>query len=226
MPFRNREERQPQGPHDREAALVLKALFVSAFLLVATAAAADEFTCGVLKNATGPFDYRKPTGDTLQLVEQYHFTPDVEALRHGATGQIGDDLDYTLRVFPNHPRALAALVGLQFKLKTDRPRGTKWPVACYFDRAIRFVPDDGNVRVIWGVYLLRLGKTKEAIEQFNEATKLGEDSVTLHYNAGLAYFDLGDYEKSVEHAKRAYALGTALPGLKKMLVKAGKWPSD
>jgi hypothetical protein len=37
------------------------------------------------------------------------------------------------------------------------------------------------------------------------------------------YFDLKDYDKSLEHAQIAYAQGFPLPGLKHKLQKAGKW---
>jgi Flp pilus assembly protein TadD len=204
----------------------LRLLLLAFAVFAAQPATADESTCGSLRNATGPFDYRKANRDTLQLVEDFHFTREVESLREGKSGYLGGDLDYTLRAFPNHARALAALMALQFKARTDRPQGTKWPVSCYFDRAIRFAPDDGTVRTVLGIYLMRLGKTKEAIEQFKLAASLGEDSGNLHYNLGLAYFELGDFAQSVVHAKKAYALGFQLHGLKNKLVKAGKWPPD
>ena len=185
---------------------------------------ADEYTCGVLTNAFGPLDYRNAKTQ-LPLVEPYHFTHEVEMLKAGSTGSVGGDLDYTLRAFPNHYRALAAMMNLQFMARTDRPQGTKWSVPCYFDRAIRFVPDDGTVRTIFGVYLMRLGKTRDAMEQFELASRLGDDSGNLHYNLGLAYFEVGEFDKSLDHAQKAYALGFALPGLKQKLRKAGKWPS-
>ena len=59
-----------------------------------------------LHNAFGPFDYRTATKDKLKLVESYHFTPKVESLIGGQSGTLGADIDYTLRAFPNHPRAL------------------------------------------------------------------------------------------------------------------------
>ena len=204
----------------------LRAFLSAAYLLVAWPAAADEITCGSLKNAFGPFDYRKTTSDLKELVEGAHFTPDVESLKRGATGAVGGDLDYTLRAFPNHPRALASMMALQLRSGKERPVGARWSMLCYFDRAIRLAPDDGRVRTTLGVYLMRLGKTEEAIDQFNNAASLGEDGVNLHYNAGLAYFDIGDYTNSLEHAKKAYALGFTLPGLKNKLEKIGKWTPD
>ena len=198
--------------------LLLAALFASG------ATIADEFTCGPLTSTFGPFDYRTAKPFDIKIVEDFHFTREVETLKSGKSSYIGEDLHYTLTVFPNHYRALAAMMNLQFKTKTDKPLGAKSTVPCYFDRAIRFTPDDATVRTLFGVYLMRLGKTTDAVQEFETAERLGDDSGNLHYNIGLAYFEVREYEKSLAHAKRAYELGFNLPGLKEKLAKAGKWP--
>jgi hypothetical protein len=187
---------------------------------------ADEATCGSLNNGVGPFDYRNPDPTALSIVNRVHFTPEVERLKEGATGAIGADIDFTLRVFPNYHRALASMMNLQFKLKTERPPGTRWVVSCYFDRAIRFIPDDGRVREIYGVYLLKLGKKAEAIEQLELAVTMSGEEANICYNLGLAYFETGDYEKSAAYAKKAYDRGFELPGLRNKLTKVGKWPPE
>ena len=115
------------------------------------------------------------------------------------------------------------MMNLQFKAKTERPLGATYSVPCYFDRAIRFTPDDATVHTLFGVYLMRLGKPTNALQEFETAERLGDDSGNLHYNFGLAYFEARDYEKSLAHAKKAYSLGFNLPGLKEKLSKAGKW---
>jgi tetratricopeptide (TPR) repeat protein len=208
------------------SAAVIKAFLTIAALTLAQAVTADEFSCGSLQSAYGPFDFRIAKLSDIQMTEAYHFTQDVETLKRGSTGTVGADLSYTLSVFPNHYRALAAMMNLQFKIKTDKPPGAKWSVPCYFDRAIRFQPEDPTVRTLFGVYLMRLGQTPDAIGQFEKAVSLGDDSGNLHYNLGLAYFETRDYDKSVEHARRAYELGFALPGLREKLTKAGKWPAS
>jgi len=184
------------------------------------AAAFDE--CGELTNAYGPYDYRKDR-DKLVIVEGAHFTQDVEALRAGRTGPLGGDIDYTLRASPNHPRALIAMANLGRNLNTDRPPGAHYTVACYFDRAIRFAPDDPMVRLIYGTYLSRIGKPRDAIKELEVARSFDEDNANIHYNLGLLYLDLKDYPKAREHAERAYALGFTLPGLRKRLEEAGQW---
>jgi len=109
------------------------------------------------------------------------------------------------------------------KEKTERPRGARFTVACYFARGVRFAPDDGAVRVLYGIYLSRNGKKSEAVEQLQAAQELVGDDPNLHYNLGLAYFDLKDYDKALLHAQKAYELGFPLPGLRDKLKKAGKW---
>ena len=39
----------------------------------------------------------------------------------------------------------------------------------------------------------------------------------------FAYADMKEYDKAIEHAKAAYALGHPLPGLRDRLKRAGKW---
>ena len=65
----------------------------------------------------GPFDYTNPehVRDKLPIVEQYHFSADVEALRdtmHNGSGTIGAHLWYVIRSFPNHHRALNSMAEL------------------------------------------------------------------------------------------------------------------
>ncbi len=187
----------------------------------------DEATCGSLYGmGIGPLDYQSAPGtDVLKMVESAHFTRGVESLTKGSTGSFGGDLDYTLRAYPNHYRALATMSRLQFREKKSQPYGARWPVACYFERAIRWRPNDANVKLVFGIHLFREGQRKEAVEQFENAIGLGLDTGNLHYNLGLALFETGDFEGSVRHAVRAYRLGFSLPALKAKLQKIGKWPS-
>ena len=171
----------------------------------------------------GPFDYRTASEKNKQLVEGAHFTREVETLRGGHSGLIGGDIDYTLRAFPNHPRALQSMMKLGEVQKTERPRGARFTVECYFARGVRFAPDDGAVKILYGIYLLRRGQKNEAVEQLQAAQELVGDNPNLHYNLGLAYFDLKVYDKALMHAQKAYELGFPLPGLRDKLKQAGKW---
>jgi Flp pilus assembly protein TadD len=178
--------------------------------------------CGALTNSYGPFDYRTSKAE-LKIVEDYHFTPDVETLRHGNTATVGGDIDYTLRASPNHHRALMSMVNLAVRTKSDKPLGPRLTVDCYFDRAMRFANDDGAVRIIYGIYLYRTGKKVEARRVLEDARKIDDGDPNLHYNLGVVYFDLGDKANARASAQKAYQLGAQLPGLKEKLRKAGIW---
>ncbi len=179
--------------------------------------------CGDLVNSYGPYDYRRDK-EKLKIVEQYHLNADVEFLRRGmSTINVGGDLDYILRAFPNHHRALRAMDNLGRKEKANKTRGATYTVECYFDRAIRYAKDDAMVRMLYGMHLISRDRKKEGIEQLRAAETLGSSSANFHYNLGLAYFDVDQFESSLDHAKKAYEKGFPLPGLRDKLKRAGKW---
>ena len=193
-------------------------------VLAVSADAFDE--CGELQNAYGPFDYRSASAQVKNTVEGTHFLPYTERLQKGHTGSVGAEIDYTLRAFPNHPRALMAMMKLGIKEKTEMPYGASWSVSCYFDRAVRFAPDDPAVHTIYGIYFVKKGDRQAARHELEMAEAairgMGGDA-NLSYNLGLTYFDLNDYDKALEQAKAAYALGFPLPGLRDKLKRANKW---
>jgi tetratricopeptide (TPR) repeat protein len=179
--------------------------------------------CGPLTNHYGPFDYRLRAEGHLTIVDNAHFTPEVEAGLHGNTSYLGDDINYTLLASPNHHRALVTLGKIAVRDKTVHVAHMKYPVGCYFERAQRFAPDDGMVPAIYGGYLFALGKKDEALNAYKRAYSMLPDDAVVNYNLGLLYAERKDYEHALPFAEKAYALGFPLPGLKKKLVAAGKW---
>lgn len=181
--------------------------------------------CGSLENAFGPFDYRVERGNNLHLVEIAHFTPAVEALIKGNAGYLGGDLDYTLRAFPNHHRALMSMMRYGERSKTAIPKDMRYSVECYFERAIRFRPDDAISRMIYSMYLAKNGRNTDAVRQLDLAAAGAEDkeNAFTHYNLGLNYFDLKEYGKALAQAHKSYALGFIQPALRDKLKEAGKW---
>ena len=63
---------------------VAAAILSVAGLAASAIVGAQMPACGSLTNAYGPFDYRTRKAE-LKIVEDFHFTPDVETLRHGAS---------------------------------------------------------------------------------------------------------------------------------------------
>lgn len=202
-------------------------LFCIISLLSMSATASElPIECGRLTNHYGPFDHRKvPAGDfRIVVVERAHFPPEVESLKKGSTAHYpSGDISYTLAVFPNHPRALMAMMNWGLKHKTDRPIGTSYSVSCWFERGLVFAPDDNRVPMIYGIYRYRLKQYNEAIKLFENSLKLGNEGTDAYYNLGLAYFAVQRYEDALKQAHIAYERGFALPGLRQMLQKVGKW---
>lgn len=201
------------------------ALLPLVWSLTGPALAQQAQNCGPIANAYGPFDYRTQR-PRLVIVEQYHFQPHVEALirRPGMSGvAIGGDIDYTLRASPNHHRALVSMSRYGERLGRDKVPGADYTVECYFDRAIRFAPDDPIVRMIYAGFLGRQNRLPEAERQLEIAAgHAGENAFTL-YNIGLVYFELKRHAKALEYAHRAKALGWPRPELEQRLRALGQW---
>jgi len=184
----------------------------------------DLDDCGdPFQNAYGPFDYRTATPFQKQLVEGTHFPRKVETLQEGNTSTLGGDIGYTLRAFPNDPRALLAMVRLGQRDKTNKPQGSIFSVACFLERAVAFRPDDVNVWIVRGVYFTMQRRYDAAIQDFNTALKLDPQSGNAHYDLGLAYFETKQFGKALEEAKLAKSFGFPLDGLKHKLTAVGQW---
>lgn len=160
----------------------------------------------------------------LTLVESAHFTPSVQNLTRGKSGSLpGPDITYTLDRFPNHHLALDSLSRYTIREKNTRPYGVRCTIEDYFERAIEFKPEDGMVRMLYGMHFSRLKKNDKAIEQFQKAEKLDPENTNLLYNLGLLYFDFKQYDKAAAYAQKAYQDDFPLDGLKNKLKQVGKW---
>jgi Flp pilus assembly protein TadD len=219
--------KQMTPPRSRTLRAAVLAALAAATVALPAHAARKEPYCGNLDNAYGPYDYRKGATEfafNLKLVESAHFTADVENGIKGRSSTLAGDLDYTLRAFPNHAVALSTVIRVAARDKKSLflPQGNR-PVECYFDRAVRFAPDDPSAHTLYGSYLLSVGRDAEALPHYQNAVRLDPDNPSTNYNMGLVYFKNKDMVNANKYAQKAYALEFPLPGLKNMLVQAGKW---
>ena len=214
-------------------------LFLLAAICSATLAQVSAEQCGELRSSHfGPFDFRadkdiKAPGDNLphqekrRLVEGAHFTLRVETLRGaqsgGQIGPPGGDLNYTLKSFPNHHRALISVMNYGIKTKSSKPPGLQWEVECYFERALRFRNNDAIVHMIYATYLDKQNRQPEAVGQLERATAIAADNPFTHYNIGLVYFDMKMYDKALAQAHKAIALDFERTELRDSLAKIGQW---
>lgn len=183
--------------------------------------------CGnPFQNHFGPFDYRSAAKSDVKLVENVHFTPGVQSLtRPGTTTfeRMAGDVGYTLHVFPNHHRALVVMGRLAERHKMDQPPGASYTLECYFHRAVRFRPDDTVARALYAQFLGKKGRKPEAVAQLKVADEFAKDNPLSHFNIGLLFMELGEFDLALTQAHKVKALGYDRPQLEQALRQAGKW---
>jgi tetratricopeptide (TPR) repeat protein len=172
----------------------------------------------------GPNDYysassSKRIGRVLRSVEKLHLYKGINDFNNHHLSIACDEIDFTLRWFPNHPKGLQFLTVLFDK--NSCPNGKT--AEGYFDSAIRFRPNDAIAHILYGLYLHKKGVLDKALNQYNIALTLAPESADLHYNLGLLYVELKDYDKALYHAQKAYQIGFPLPWLREKLHKLGVW---
>jgi|CXWL01.1.fsa_nt_gi tetratricopeptide (TPR) repeat protein len=178
----------------------------------------------------GPFDYTKRhsiSPEHLELVEGAHFKPDVENLiegPHRSSDSPWPDLDYTLRAWPNHPRALLTMIRFQEQVNRKITKHkAPVPAECYLQRAIHFSPEDPVPYALYGYYLRKLGRLEDANKYFLKATELAPEDAKLAYSYSLLLIDMKKYDDALKYGQLAYKLGNPPVSLKNKLIKLGVW---
>lgn len=171
----------------------------------------------------GPFDYTNPEHRKLKLpiVEEYHFTKEMES-KAGSDIRMNGQFSYTLRAFPNHHRALYAVVRHQLRFDKELYEKGKTPAECYFQRAEAFSPGDVKVYQLYAYYLTKKGQDKMAIREYEKALSIKPQGA-LYYQLGKSNFKIKQYDDAVKYAKLAIDNGFKKTDLKKKLQAIGKW---
>ncbi len=173
-------------------------------------------------SATGT-DYR--TRDSIpwkiQDITRNHLDLANQRMKVGEyTYRVLADLRYILDRYPNFYPALEAL--LKYDLSGGKFEGSN-DTLCYLENARRFVPDDINVLLYEGYFFWKKDELDRAKESYTRALALDPDSADAHYNIGLLYYRMKDFDAANAHAQRAYALGYPLPGLRNELKRSKHW---
>jgi tetratricopeptide (TPR) repeat protein len=79
------------------------------------------------------------------------------------------------------------------------------------------------VRVVYARFLSKQKRNDEAAQQLEAAIGYVKDNPLSHYNIGLAYFDMGQYDKALVQAHKALALGLDRTELVDQLKAANQW---
>lgn len=196
-------------------------LALAAILYAIAVPGSARMYCGEPIN--GQHDFRTVPDYFIKLVHARHFTDDIEQGIRGESSVLGADLEYTLMHIPNHPRALNTALRLAPRNPSGVLVGAKLPIECYFERAVRFFPDDSNAWLMYARYAYAKERQGQALEMLQKAFELSPEDPAINYNIGLIYAKQKKYEQALPYAQKAYSLKFPLPALKQTLVKAGKW---
>ena len=187
---------RPANKVNKDFFPIVSLLFVfCAFLIAIYCFATQE----VLNN-----DYFSKDRDEhlLSTVEAYHLTssfPDLyKAKEYGYA--IGD-MQFILRYFPNHPKALLLLCHVARLLK--RPF---LPIP-YFNKAISLYPQYAITHIQYGEYLIRVDQIDIGIQQLNIGIRLDPKSGIAHALLAEAYNKKGNTELSKQEMQKARDLG-------------------
>ena len=186
----------------------------------------DGKKCSGTQIAYGPYDYlqRDKFSAELQIVEENHFSADVENLISSESAYAIHDLHYTIGAWPNHHRALNSV--LQYRLQNLRnwpPAGGVPPAECYLQRAMKFSPKDPRPYMMYGVLLQKVKQFDKALNAYRAANRLLPDDVITQYNMGMTLVALKKYKEAAQLAEKVYSAGFPLPALKNKLIAAGHW---
>lgn len=181
--------------------------------------------CGALasQGQFGPYDYRTDKY-YLPVVQDRHFTPRIESLIN-VKGQnlYGGDIDYTLRKFPNHHRALMSVLRVAERKIPPQVHGLLLPPECYFERAVRWRADDPVPRMLYARFLGQEKRFDEARQMLEATERIAGDNVLTRRNIGLVYLEIGMPDKALEQAHRVMQIDPAETALKLALQGKGQW---
>jgi tetratricopeptide (TPR) repeat protein len=198
-----------------------RCLALAAILYAIAVPGSARMYCG--ESSINQHDFRTVPDYYLKLVHSRHFTDDIEQGIRGESGTLGGDLEYTLVHIPNHPRALNTALRLAPRNPRGILEGAKLPIECYFERAVRFYPDDSNAWLMYARFAYAKGRLGQALDMLQKAVEISPDDPAINYNIGLIYAKQKKFDEALPYAQKAYSMEFPLPALKQTLVKAGKW---
>lgn len=199
-----------------------KSLTFIKFNILATLLSLILFATSAVANAGEPYNYYVPAPDRLlENVEKYHLQLGIDKLRAGQYEYAWSEFAFMLHYFPNHPIALQYIS--EISMQTEQHEKAKR----YFERAIKLYPQESATYALYGIFMHKIAAFELAISYYQQAIALDDTPAEYHYNLGLSYLALDQYEQANQAAQKAYHLGYPLLGLKNQLVAKGAWkPRD
>ncbi len=115
-------------------------------------------------------------------------------------GKLTEAYDMSQTVLKQDPRYFDALVISGWVLDTW---GREGEASEYFKRALDIEPENRLIRMKYAYALAALGRTKDALEIYDQLKKEAPDDYRIYIDLGIIYSSLGDLELARENFKKA-----------------------
>jgi predicted Zn-dependent protease len=138
----------------------------------------------------------------LYNVERFHLNKSVvENIGSGKYQYALGDINFTLKYFPNHPRALHLLTTIAV-LSKNRVLPMR-----YFERAIALYPNHAITHAQYGWYFVTIGDLDNGIQKLNHAVQMDPKLTAGYVWLAQAHAKKGDVQSAREARERAKELG-------------------
>ena len=144
-------------------------------------------------------------------------------LKESYLGQANTEITYTFERMPESSPVYPTVAVNMARVINEQ--GQPEEAVAVIERALDSHPQDPRPYIGLSVLyrdLKRLDLARDALLKGD--TAVGGKSAEIHYTLGLVYFELNDFDRSVEYAQKAYAKNYPLPGLQDKLRRSGHWP--
>jgi tetratricopeptide (TPR) repeat protein len=148
------------------------------------------------------------TLNLLDVVDRYHTNLVPNLVREKDFRGAIAHLTYTLRRFPNHPKALI-FAGMIAILEKQHSLAIN-----FYENALKLYPQHAATHLQYGAFLVSIGQNKLAIARLEQAKEMDSKLVGTYVYLSAAYRRIGDLTLAQENEQRAKALGFAgkIPG--------------
>lgn len=150
-------------------------------------------------------DYFAPERDPklLRNVEKYHLTKEKFGKYYQA-GQYSSairELQFVLRYFPNHPKALMYMETIA-KITNNQSLALS-----HYKNALKLYPQHALTHAQYGRYLASTGRVQSGIERLQKATEMDPELAVAHGWLAMIYAKSGSTDLARQTARQARKLG-------------------
>ena len=136
-------------------------------------------------------------GNAAALMDLAEYLVSISGRNHAYLAQAAETLERLTASYPDHAYSLRLLGNIYYDI------GQPEKSSANYKRYLDLHPDDPNVHIDYGAQLLALGKTDEAIAQFEHGIRLFPNFYNAYFNLYITYQKLEQTETAAFYKEEA-----------------------